>query len=93
MSDVYMMNVRADESPHEVLGQLPVPLAAAQGQMHVVGFRGRMSSQDYLTAKVTDVYLNVGVFVAPEWTNGREYALRVKRAEWPALKEKMFHDE
>lgn len=80
------MNVRAEEAPHEVLGCLLVPYAAAVGEMPVVRFEeflpyaaGRGAST---FATMTRRALSVHSFVV---RGHRELAFKVPRGEWPEL--------
>ncbi len=78
----YRLEVRAAEEPHEVLGELPVPYAAAIGEQPVVRFESRRRSDD---RTITVITLEVHRF-AHGRTGARWFAFKVKRDEWPALK-------
>ena len=87
MADQYAMNVRAAETPHEVLGTLTVPLAAVRGEMHVVRFEGSLTAFALAQHDKVRVY---ELFVQPFVVNGvNEYALVWPRDKWPELKEKL----
>lgn len=83
----YRMSVRAVEAPHEVLGRLIVPYAAAVGDMPVVNFemRGRSDPRGVIRT-IERVAIGVNLFVV---RGHSEFALVVPRDKWTELKERI----
>lgn len=81
-AQLYSLEVRAEEPPHEVLGHLAVPYDAAIGRMPVVTFEARRSTADRVAFHR---HLQVHEF-AHGGTGARWFAFKVKRDEWPALR-------
>jgi hypothetical protein len=78
------MKVRTIEPPHEVLAQVAVPYAATTGHMTRVRFDQRKG----MTFELFDI--EVGLFVIGGL---RQFALQVKRDEWPTIAKKLGIEE
>ncbi len=78
----YFLPVRAKESPHEVIGRVAVPYAAAVGAAQWVRLPFGEPGGD--PASIGAIDLEVKSFVIPG-NQARELAISIERARWPEI--------
>ena len=83
MTYAYALDVRDEQPPHAVMGQIPVPYEAAIGEMPCVTLEERGGRGDRTRTTHT---LAIHAFMEPDY---RILAFKMSRERWNELKEKL----
>lgn len=86
MRYTYALDVRDEQPPHRVMGQLPVPYEAAVGRMTCVNLAERTFSRNDPLRSVTIHTLAIHAFWEHDY---RILAFKMSRERWNELKGKL----